>query len=160
MQKKNSLTHIAITGYTSLKSGRMYELFAVIFNLFKLLVAALCGSLIGLRRQSLEPGMVMAIHAMLATASCLFMTLSYGDLLGDPFQTAAALAVGVGCIGAGVIIAYRGAADGIWTAVSLWVAAITGLAVGAELFLEGGAIALLTYFAIPLSHRKSMDTNV
>lgn len=138
----------------------MFELFAVIVNLFKLLVAALCGSLIGLRRQIPDPGMAMAIHAMLATAACLFMTLSYVDLLGDPFQTAAAVVVGTSLIGAGVIIAHRGAAEGIWTAVSLWIAAINGLAVGAELFLEGGAIALLAYFIMPFSNQKSMDTNV
>lgn len=132
----------------------------LIVNLLKLVVAALCGGLIGLRRQIPDPAMAMAIHAMLATAACLFMILSYGNWLSDPFQTAAAVVVGTGLIGTGVIITQRGAAEGILTAVSLWIAAVNGLAVGAELFLEGGAIALLAYFIMPLSNRKFIDTNL
>ena len=76
------------------------------------------------------------------------MIVTYDRFLPDPGRTAAHVAVGVGFLGAGIIIKEKGTLSGIWTAVSLWIAAISGVAIGAQMFLEGATITFLAYFIL------------
>ncbi len=126
----------------------MQEIIPLISNIFKLLVAVLCGCLIGLRRQIALKFLGVPTHALIAAGSCLLMIVSLNRYLSDPGKTAAHVAVGVGFLGAGIIFGERGAASGIWTAVSIWAAAASGLAIGANMFLEGALNTLLAYFIL------------
>jgi len=66
------------------------------------------------------------------------MALKYkgmGDGLSlDPSRLASQIIVGIGFIGAGVIIFHRSKIYGITTAASLWVVAAIGMAVGFKLY--------------------------
>lgn len=90
----------------------------------------------------------MTPHILLAGSSCLIMIISTNRILWEPAQTAGYAALGLGLIGAGVIIGEKGSMAGIWSAVSLWISGVSGLAIGTGLFLEGAAIALISYFVL------------
>ncbi len=126
----------------------MHDIFSLISNIFKLLVAVLCGCLIGLRRQLALKFLGVPTHALIAAGSCLLMLVSYNRFLSDPGKIAAHVAVGVGFLGAGIIIGEKGAASGVWTAASLLAAAVSGLAIGATMFLEGALITFLAYYIL------------
>jgi putative Mg2+ transporter-C (MgtC) family protein len=127
----------------------MQEIFSLGSNIFKLLVAMLCGCLIGLRRQIALKLLGVPTHALIATGSCMLMLVScHPGYWADPGKTAAHVAVGIGFLGAGIIIGEKGAISGIWTAASLWAAAVCGLAIGAGMFPEGAIIAFLAYYIL------------
>lgn len=126
----------------------MHDLITVMSNILKLLTALFCGGLIGWRNRINKKRVVMTPHILLAGSSCLIMIISTNRILWEPAQTAGYAALGLGLIGAGVIIGEKGSMAGIWSAVSLWISGVSGLAIGTGLFLEGAAIALISYFVL------------
>lgn len=108
----------------------------------KLVLAVILGGIIGTERA------VMARQAagtrtfgLVALGSCLFIiTANFVDLahIGlvnfDPMRMAAAIVMGVGFIGGGLIIFRGEALHGITTAAGLWIAAAVGIAVGYGLY--------------------------
>ena len=90
--------------------------------LVRLIVAAVCGLLIGVERQTRMKGAGSRTHMMVSLGAAL-MTLvsSYGFLpivgaVGvsvDVFRVAASIAAGIGFLGAGVIFVHRGGAVGL-----------------------------------------------
>ena len=90
----------------------------------------------------------MTPHILLAGGSCMIMIISTDRILWEPAQTAGYAALGLGLMGAGVIIGKKGTAAGLWSGISLWISGISGLAIGAGLFLEGAAIAIIAYFIL------------
>lgn len=104
----------------------------------KLVLALLLGGLIGTERAVIARQAVgTRTFGLVAMGACLLVvTGNYVDsaYLGvvnfDPTRVAAAIVMGIGFIGGGVII-FRGAAlHGATTAAGLWIAAAVGIAVG------------------------------
>ena len=93
-----------------------------IICLVRLIVAAVCGLLIGVERQTRMKGAGSRTHMMVSLGAAL-MTLvsSYGFLpiVGaagvsvDVSRVAASIAAGIGFLGAGVIFVHRGGAVGL-----------------------------------------------
>ncbi len=111
--------------------------------LIRVLVALLCGVVMGLERERLERAAGLRTHALVAVSSCLVMIVSihgFGDALGvtqvalDPSRVAAQVVSGIGFLGAGVIIFRKNTISGLTTAASVWSAAAVGLACGGGLF--------------------------
>lgn len=127
----------------------------------KLLLAAILGGLIGFEREAHGRGAGFRTHIMVSMGSALFMIIStsifdkyraiYGDTMGriDPGRIAAQVVTGIGFLGAGTIIRFRGALKGLTTAACLWVVCGIGMAVGLGIFGSAfmtTAIGLITLF--------------
>jgi putative Mg2+ transporter-C (MgtC) family protein len=115
-----------------------------IFDLIRLLVAALLGGVIGMERETRGRAAGLRTHLLVASgsASIMIVALHLCETLGqsysasgpvriDPLNLAAGAITGIGFLGAGVIVKTGGRVHGLTTAASVWVVSAMGLAVGA-----------------------------
>jgi putative Mg2+ transporter-C (MgtC) family protein len=134
--------------------------------LFRLIVAALLGGIVGVERERLERAAGLRTHALVGVGSALFMIVSafgFFDILStkdvslDPSRIAAQVVSGIGFLGAGTIILQREIIRGLTTAASVWAVAAIGLAVGGGLFVAAIGTTVLTLMILaglkPLENR-------
>jgi putative Mg2+ transporter-C (MgtC) family protein len=126
----------------------MHVVMSGMIDILKLLIAALCGSLVGKEKKDTSgtPGMVPSV--LLATGACLLIIVMFDPVLGVAGGMILYVALGAGFIAAGVIISARGSRAGIESAARLWISAMIGAAIGAGFFLEAAAVCLIAYFAL------------
>lgn len=105
--------------------------------LFRLLLAALLGGLIGLEREAAGRAAGLRTHTLVSVGSALIMMTSIylfeayrGAASADPARLAAQVVSGIGFLGAGTIIRSGLNITGLTTAASLWVVSAVGLSVG------------------------------
>lgn len=133
----------------------------------RLLLAAALGGLLGLERERRDQPAGLRTHMLVAVGSCLFALVSafgFTDFTGegtpalraDVTRISSQIVVGIGFLGGGTILRYRGTVKGLTTAAGLWLTAAVGLAVamgfwaGASVAVALGMISLLLK---PLEHR-------
>jgi len=109
----------------------------------QLLLSLFLGSLIGLERQLARKPAGFRTYALVSLGSTIFtiisemLALRYSNTPNfsfDPSRIASQIIVGIGFVGAGVIIYQKSQIRGITTAASLWVTAAIGMAVGFGLY--------------------------
>lgn len=102
----------------------------------RLVVALLLGIAIGVEREISGHTAGIRTHALVTVGAALFVSMSYLLSLDaptstfDPTRIASQVVVGIGFIGAGVIIFRNDMLHGLTTAAGLWVAAGVGVAAG------------------------------
>lgn len=110
--------------------------------------ALLIGFLIGLEREISRKPAGLRTHMLVSLASSLFTILSlssaFGDGAADPTRIASQIVVGIGFVGAGVIISSGGQIKGVTTAASLWITAAMGMAMGLGEYLLAAVAAGFT----------------
>ena len=121
--------------------------------LAKMLIACLCGTLIGLERSSknrpagFRTHILVCLAAAVAALTSLYLFLEM-KLPADISRIGGQVISGLGFIGAGtIVITKRLTIKGLTTAAGLWTTGIIGLAIGSgyyELGLVGTALVLLT----------------
>ena len=133
----------------------------------RLVLAALCGVVIGYERKSRGKGAGIRTHLVVATASALMMLISkYGfsdvtrifvgniaEYRLDPSRLAAQIVSGVGFLGAGMIYINRKTPHGLTTAAGIWAIAGIGMAIGAGMYIMGILATALIFFAQMILHR-------
>lgn len=119
---------------------------------FRLIVAVVAGMLIGLERFFAHKTAGMRTYALVAMGSALFIIISEivsASYLGvssiDPIRMASQIVVGVGFLGAGMIVLKGGEVTGLTSATGLWVAAGIGMAAGFGLY---SIVAITTFLTI------------
>ena len=128
--------------------------------LFKLLVAFILSSIIGIERElinkpaGIKTHSLICISATLTMLVALYMRDTFNSM--DPSRLPAQILAGIGFVGAGTIIRDGFTVTGITTAASLLSITCIGLAVGAG-FYEGAIFAtififLILYFTTPLQN--------
>ncbi len=128
--------------------------------LFKILLAALAGGIVGIEREKHGRPAGLRTHLLVSVGSCLMMIVSeafylkYGDLPGssvvrlDPGRAAAQIITGIGFLGAGVIIKEGLSVRGLTTAACLWLVAGVGMAFGMGMFAAGAIGAIIALMAL------------
>lgn len=122
----------------------------------RLVLAALCGGLIGIERESKRRAAGFRTHILTAMGAAMttlvgqyLLTLDISgaeNFAADPLRLGAQVVSGMGFIGAGaIIVTRRKQVKGLTTAAGLWTTAIIGLAAGAGCYLE---VLLSTVFII------------
>ena len=112
------------------------------------------GALIGLEREYHRQAAGFRTHSLVALGAALFTVVSaYAFEGADPTRIAAQIVSGIGFIGAGTILHYRGSVKGLTTAASLWAVAAVGMAVGAGLYVLAFLGAALVLVALWLMDR-------
>ena len=113
----------------------------------KLLAAVAAGALIGLERELADKPAGFRTNILICLGAALFTLISVRMSTGpavDRTRIAAQIVTGVGFLGAGAIIQFRGAIVGLTTAATIWAVASVGMAFGAGEFALGLAGTLLT----------------
>lgn len=112
----------------------------------RLVVAVVCGGLIGLERErkhrpaGFRTHILICLGAALTTLTSQFIVLELG-LFTDMARLGAQVIAGIGFIGAGtIIITKRRQVKGLTTAAGLWAGAIVGLCCGAG-YVEAAVVA-------------------
>lgn len=115
----------------------------------RMLVAVICGFIIGLERKSRSKEAGIRTHAIVCLAACLFMILSkylavpmFSDIPGSSFtgdatRIASQVVTGIGFLGAGIIMYRRDVMHGLTTAAGVWATAAIGMAIGSGFVVTG-----------------------
>lgn len=108
--------------------------------ILRFLLAAGLGAGIGYQRERAGKAAGLRTHILVSSGAALFTLVSIYGFSGavvDISRVAAGVVVGIGFIGAGVIL--RGQREkevaGLTTAATIWITAAVGLAVGAGMYL-------------------------
>jgi len=116
---------------------------------WQLVLAVVLGSLIGFEREMAKKTAGIRTFALVALGAALFSVISkyaFKEFWGvpgfDPSRIASQVVVGIGFLGAGIIIFKESRLQGLTTAAGLWVSAAIGMAVGFRLY----SIAVFTAF--------------
>lgn len=124
----------------------------------ELLLAAYLSIVVGLERERRQQPAGLRTHMLVGVGACLFTMLSMHAFPGaDPARVAAQIVVGIGFIGAGVILQLRdkGASNirHLTTAASIWTTAAVGMAVGAGAWFLAINATLITWIILTLIRR-------
>ena len=124
---------------------------------WRLVLAALFGTIIGLDREYREKEAGFRTHFLVSLGSALMMIVSqygFSEILThdgvslDPSRIAAQVVSGIGFIGAGTSIFNHQIVRGLTTAASLWATAGIGLTAGAGMSWLALAATILTLVAL------------
>ncbi|OPA79435.1 magnesium transporter [Paenibacillus selenitireducens] len=131
--------------------------------LLRLIIAGICGVMIGYERKSRMKEAGVRTHFVVAIGAALMMMVSkYGfdDILGhegvglDPSRVASQVVSGISFLGAGMIFLQRQHVKGLTTAAGIWTTAGIGLAFGSGMYFMGAGVTLIILAGQKLLHRQ------
>lgn len=115
--------------------------------ILRLLVATLCGIVIGFERTTRYKEAGIRTHAIVALGAALLMLISkfgFPESGGtDTARVAAQIVSGIGFLGAGMILVRRNTVSGLTTAAGIWTTSAVGMAIGAGMFVLGVATTII-----------------
>ena len=123
--------------------------------LIRMMVAVICGGIIGIEREHKRRPAGFRTHILICLGASMTMLTSQYIYIGlglftDLARLGAQVIAGIGFIGAGtIIVTKRRQVKGLTTAAGLWTSAIVGLAVGAG-YVEAALITTLLVILIEL----------
>lgn len=121
----------------------------------KLVLAAFLGGIIGLEREREQQNTGLRTFACICAASCLFVSIA-GHLTEDVSAVArmlAAIATGLGFIGAGIIFRdQRNLPKGITTAAGLWTTSAVGMAVALDMLVIAVSATFIILLIFSINH--------
>jgi putative Mg2+ transporter-C (MgtC) family protein len=119
---------------------------------YRLLWAAVLGSVIGVERsiRKRPAGMRTSVCVCLGAALFTILSAEFAKLTGDSATTriASNIVQGIGFLGAGVILRERGSVVGLTTAATIFIEAAIGMGAGAGFYQASGVAALMVLFAL------------
>ena len=135
-------------------------------DIIKLVLAVVIGGIIGAERErhnkaaGLRTMILICIGAALFTIFSMKMT---GDQY-DPTRIASNIVVGIGFLGAGVILREGGRITGLTTAATIWLTAALGMGIGSSQYILVGAATLMVTIVLwifpKFEDRLSIPTEV
>ena len=142
----------------------------LVFGL-RILLAGVCGMLIGIERTRRLKEAGIRTHAMVACTACLLMILSkygFSDLVvsegyyngvgtADPARIAAQVISGVSFLGAGVIFKAGSTIKGLNTASGIWATAAIGMCLGAGMYPASLFTTLIVLLLQYMFHRYNFS---
>jgi len=112
--------------------------------ILQLVLAVLFGAVIGLEREYKGKEAGLQTYSLVSLGTCLFTIIGFRlfdffsgrpGISFDPSRLIQAIAVGIGFIGAGVIIYRQFRLEGITTAAGLWCVSAIGIAIGVQFYV-------------------------
>lgn len=116
-------------------------------GLLRLLCAVLAGAAIGFERELNDKPAGLRTNILICFGAALFtiLSLAFMDVANaDGARIAAQIVTGVGFLGAGTIVHFKGNVLGLTTAATIWAVASIGMAFGAGQLLLGMFSTLIT----------------
>lgn len=129
------------------------SLFEQLEGILRLVAAGLAGTAVGFDRASRQKPADVRTFALVAIGSALFTLVGIeGFGSGDPAsRVAAQIVTGIGFLGAGTIIVWRGQVTGLTTAAGIWTVAALGMAFGSGLWPLALAASALVVVVLRLT---------
>lgn len=125
--------------------------------LSRLIVATLLGIVIGAERAMAHKTAGMRTYGLVSMGAASYIIISeiitkqYASFTNlDPLRIASQIIVGVGFLGAGLIIFKESRLQGLTTAAGLWVSAGIGIAAGFGLYTISFFITIITLFVFTI----------
>lgn len=131
--------------------------------LLRVVVAGLCGLLIGCERTARMKMAGIRTHTIIAMAAAVMVVISkYGffDVLTsdsiklDPSRVAAGVVSGIGFLGAGIILNRKTSVSGVTTSAGIWATLGIGMAIGAGMWVLGIGTTLILLVVQYLFHKN------
>lgn len=129
----------------------------------RLVVAAVCGGVLGLERESKKRPAGFRTYILVCVGATLVMItnqyLFKMTAAGDVGRMGAQVISGIGFLGAGtIIVTGRNQVKGLTTAAGLWASACIGLAIGVGFYLAALVSSVIIFFAMAVL--AAMDRRV
>lgn len=129
----------------------------------RLALAVFLGALIGIEREVSRKYAGLRTYALVSLGAALFAVLSeetyrfFWKTVGgtpnfDPSRIISQIVVGVGFLGAGMVIFHKEKIMGLTTAAGIWVTAAIGAAVGIGAYVPAIMATILTLFILIVLH--------
>ncbi len=136
--------------------------------IFRLLLASICGIIIGLERKNRSKEAGIRTHCVVACAAALMMLISkyaFFDVIGegmyngvevrlDPSRVASTIASGIGFLGAGMIFVHKNTITGLTTAAGVWATSGVGMAIGSGMYVIGIAATFIIIISQIIFHKN------
>lgn len=131
------------------------ELNILLFALPKLVVATICGAIVGWEREKKNKVAGLRTIILICAGSAIFTIASFlaRDIynLGDPTRILSTIVTGIGFLGGGVILRNDDKVIGLTTAAFIWTISAIGILCGmgfilTPIVMTTGLIAVSTYF--------------
>lgn len=123
-----------------------------------IILAAILSMVVGLDRQRNQKSAGLRTHMLTGIASCLFTIISVNAFPNaDTSRVASNVVTGIGFLGAGVIIQRKRNVYDLTTAVSIWVTAAIGMAVGAGLWLIATIVTIVVWVTLAVVRKMKPD---
>ena len=119
--------------------------------LLRLAAGLVLGAAVGWERELHRMPAGFRTHALVGLGSAIFTVVSALAFVGpqtDPTRIAAQIVTGIGFLGGGAILHYRGNVRGLTTAATLWAVAAIGMAAGAGLYVIAVGATVLVVVAL------------
>lgn len=139
-----------------------------LWYIFRVLIAGICGVLIGLERKNQSKEAGIKTHFVVACGAALIMIVSKyaffdvgtiaqqagfgGEIRLDPSRVASTIASGIGFLGAGMIFVHKNTVTGLTTAAGIWATSGIGMAIGAGMYTIGIGATVLIFVAQIIMH--------
>ncbi len=116
-----------------------YELLILPDLLLKVLIATICGGIIGYDREikqkvaGLRTNILICVGCAIFTASSFFITETLANI--DPTRIIGQIITGIGFLGAGVIVKLDDKVIGVTTAAFIWIISAIGVLIGCGFYI-------------------------
>ncbi len=144
----------------------MTTLTAQLILIFRILLAGICGAIIGIERKNRSKEAGIRTHFVVACGAALIMVISkyaFFDMIEiaenmgtevrlDPSRIASTIASGIGFLGAGMIFVHKNTITGLTTAAGIWTTSGVGMAIGAGMYVIGIASTVIIVIAQIVLH--------
>ena len=132
--------------------------------ILRILVACVCGSVIGYERTNRNKEAGIRTHSIVAAGAALIIIVSkYGFYDSEEFDAArvAAQSVsGIGFLGAGNIFMRNRVVSGLTTAAGIWTTGGIGMAIGSGLYYIGIAATFLVILIQVIMHKNTFNRDL
>ncbi len=123
-------------------------------DLIKIILAIVLGAAIGIERGRSNKPAGMRTYMLITLAATIFTMISlkatsiFNSSQYDPGRIISEVLVGIGFIGAGVIIFNNNKLQGVTTAASIWVSTAIGMLIGLGIYSLAIIVAIISFFII------------
>lgn len=126
------------------------------YYLGQIFLAILLGGLLGLQREQRGKFAGPRTYALVTGGATLFTILSLNAFGSDIARVASQILVGIGFLGAGMILHKENRIDGLTTAAGIWMTAAIGMAVAVHYYILsiGATLLILMVFLFNDSYFK------
>jgi putative Mg2+ transporter-C (MgtC) family protein len=112
----------------------------------------IAGFMIGFERGSREKPAGVRTQTLVCMGAFLFTMISLNIEPNSTARIAANIVTGIGFLGAGMIMQYKGSVQGVTTAATIWMSAAIGMAIGFGWYLIAIMASLLSFSVLRLPH--------
>lgn len=132
----------------------------------RLVIAAICGAVIGFERELRTAEAGLRTHILIAVAAALFTILAFeiyhtlgtaSSAQADPIRAVEAVTAGIAFLGAGAIFRNGGGVQGLTTGAGMWLAGAVGVACALGFYTLAAGTTILAVLVLAalraMSHR-------